>query len=113
MRGRANVGCDFDDSCYSCSNDVCCGDGCGDGCGNCQDGRCRLVDKIAGGFCGCGPGGCGLGGCAAGCNPHAGGYPEATSFNGGGPVGQVAYPYYTVRGPRDFLMSNPPTIGPR
>lgn len=24
---------------------------------------------------------------------------------------QVAYPYYTTRGPRDFLMNNPPTIG--
>ena len=26
--------------------------------------------------------------------------------------GSVAYPYYTVRGPRDFLVSNPPSIGP-
>jgi hypothetical protein len=24
---------------------------------------------------------------------------------------QVAYPYYTTRGPRDFLLNNPPTIG--
>jgi hypothetical protein len=24
---------------------------------------------------------------------------------------QVAYPYYTIRGPRDFLQSNPPSIG--
>ncbi len=23
----------------------------------------------------------------------------------------VAYPYYTMRGPRDFLIRNPPTIG--
>lgn len=33
-----------------------------------------------------------------------------------GPAGpgsaQVAYPYYTTRGPRDFLMPNPPSIGP-
>jgi hypothetical protein len=28
------------------------------------------------------------------------------------PVGAVDYPYYTVRGPRDFLAKNPPTIGP-
>lgn len=28
------------------------------------------------------------------------------------PSGQVAYPYYTVRGPRDFLQANPPSIGP-
>ena len=30
----------------------------------------------------------------------------------GGPVGQYAYPYYTLRGPRDFLVDNPPSIGP-
>ena len=30
----------------------------------------------------------------------------------GGPVGTYAYPYYTIRGPRDFLMANPPSIGP-
>ena len=24
---------------------------------------------------------------------------------------QVGYPYYTVRGPRDFLVNNPPSIG--
>ena len=24
---------------------------------------------------------------------------------------QVAYPYYTTRGPRDFLQANPPSIG--
>jgi hypothetical protein len=29
-----------------------------------------------------------------------------------GPIGAVAYPYYTVRGPRDFLAKNPTTIGP-
>ncbi|GAB5405763.1 MAG: hypothetical protein Aurels2KO_39940 [Aureliella sp.] len=30
---------------------------------------------------------------------------------GGGQVAQVAYPYYTTRGPRDFFIDNPPTIG--
>ena len=29
----------------------------------------------------------------------------------GPPSAQVAYPYYTIRGPRDFLMDNPPSIG--
>lgn len=28
-----------------------------------------------------------------------------------GPVPQYVYPYYTTRGPRDFLMKNPPSIG--
>jgi hypothetical protein len=33
---------------------------------------------------------------------------------GGGGAGMAptyAYPYYTTRAPRDFLMDNPPTIG--
>lgn len=29
----------------------------------------------------------------------------------GPPTGQYAYPYYTTRAPRDFLLSNPTTIG--
>ena len=31
----------------------------------------------------------------------------------GPPSGAVAYPYYTTRGPRDFLAKNPPSIGPQ
>ena len=34
------------------------------------------------------------------------------NFNPGPPVGQVTYPYYTTRGPRDFLARNPNSIGP-
>jgi hypothetical protein len=30
----------------------------------------------------------------------------------GPPSGAVAYPYYTTRGPRDFLAKRPPSIGP-
>ena len=30
----------------------------------------------------------------------------------GPPTGAVAYPYYTTRGPRDFLARCPPTVGP-
>lgn len=29
----------------------------------------------------------------------------------GDPTAQIAYPYYTTRGPRDFFLDNPPTIG--
>lgn len=32
-------------------------------------------------------------------------------FTAGPPTGQVAYPYYSIRSPRDFLMDSPPTIG--
>jgi hypothetical protein len=30
---------------------------------------------------------------------------------GAGIAPSYAYPYYTTRGPRDFLMANPPSIG--
>jgi hypothetical protein len=46
-------------------------------------------------FCGCGPSG-----------------DQHYNFNPGPPVAQTAYPYYTLRGPRDFLLNNPPSIGP-
>ena len=39
-------------------------------------------------------------------NPRA--YVGAT----GPPTAAVTYPYYTTRGPRDFLLDQPPTIGP-
>ncbi len=50
----------------------------------------------------CPPAGCAGRGCAGG--PAAG--------QQGGPTGVVSYPYYTVRGPRDFLETNPQSIGP-
>jgi hypothetical protein len=81
--------------CHECQGSPC-GDG---GCGPCQ----RCAEKIAGGFCGrCGQ----MGICPTGT------YPEDPNFQAGPPTGQVAYPYYTVRGPRDFLLDNPPSIGP-
>ncbi len=36
---------------------------------------------------------------------------QSQPFNPGPPTGTVAYPYYTHRGPRDFFLDNPPTIG--
>lgn len=38
-------------------------------------------------------------------------YHEAHHGAAGPPTAAVAYPYYTTRGPRDFLNPNPPTIG--
>jgi hypothetical protein len=92
-----------------CPADQCsCGSACGAGCDACG-GKCRcFIEGIASGGCG----GCGLGGPGGGICPNAGGYPEYPSFNPGPATGQVAYPYYTVRGPRDFLRDNPPSIGP-
>jgi hypothetical protein len=33
-------------------------------------------------------------------------------FAAGPPTGGTTYPYYTTRGPRDFLARNPRDIGP-
>ena len=74
-------------------------------------------------LCGCcntdGPRGCtgpgvGCGGCAAGgCGAGHGRRARRTANGPNGPaVGAVSYPYYTTRGPRDFLDPNPPSIGP-
>lgn len=38
--------------------------------------------------------------------------PVAGPVNPGPPVGAVAYPYYTLHGPRDFLARCPRSIGP-
>ncbi|MEC9096619.1 MAG: hypothetical protein VX776_08315 [Planctomycetota bacterium] len=41
------------------------------------------------------------------------GYPQSHMLQNAQPaqVGTYAYPYYTTRSPRDFLQSNPPSIG--
>ncbi len=48
-------------------------------------------------------------------HPYGGHLPHTEPVPGGfGPDATAPtyqYPYYTVRGPRDFLMANPPTIG--
>jgi len=91
------------------------GSACGDSCGDSGAEECSSCDT--GGCDTCGGAGCGLcrrvvGGIASGFCPHSGGYPESYNYNPGPPIGQTAYPYYTVRGPRDFLQANPPSIGP-
>jgi len=87
----------------------------------CNDGGC-----IMGG--GCNSGSCNSPGCTAcaggGCaNNNIYGQGPGSQLVGGkgkhvplpndGPqTGAVAYPYYTTRGPRDFLSANPGSIGP-
>ena len=39
-------------------------------------------------------------------------YMQPPAFQAGPPSPTVTYPYYTTRGPRDFLMANPPSLGP-
>lgn len=111
-----------------------CGDGCVDGaCADCESGVCPTG--------GCESGVCPTGGCRSNrCNDcadgschgrHVGRYgglakhhltPEekmalecsdyGATQPAGPPSGAVAYPYYTTRGPRDFLAKCPPSIGP-
>jgi hypothetical protein len=93
----SSSGCCLLDRIFCCRNTSCpYGDGgsCG-GCSSCAGGR---------GYAGGGramPPGCDV----ASAESNA-------MYAGGAPTGQTAYPYYTTRGPRDFLASNPPSIGP-
>lgn len=75
-----------------------CGAGLG---GRLGQGRCR----------GCGVGGLLSGGLCSNCS-RGRNHNSAEQMGGGPPMAQYAYPYYTVRGPRDFLVNNPPPIGP-
>lgn len=84
---------------------------CGGHCG----GQCGAHGGAHGGGHGLGHGG--LAGALAN-NPLTGhgnnfahAQPSGAGPASGGPMAQVAYPYYTVRGPRDFFLDNPPTIG--
>src|SRR3990172_5052584 len=106
----------------------------GPSCGGCGGGGC----SDCGGYAGGGPSG-GGGGYADGSSggggynggaparsmearPHpAQGPPHAFQrrnsggeyeFAAGPPTGATTYPYYTTRGPRDFLARNPRSIGP-
>lgn len=106
--------------CSFCGDGACtgCGDACAEGCygegcyddGSCGGARCG---RCGGGPCGACRGlGCricgGSGICGCLCKGD-----NVYDFQPGPPVGQVAYPYYTVRGPRDFLNPCPTPIGPR
>lgn len=62
----------------------------------------RLGHPPGPGYCCCGPAAPGC------CNSGDHRY----TFNPGPPTAHTAYPYYTLRGPRDFLLNNPPPLGP-
>lgn len=87
--------------CQGCAGGDCGGcDSCGGGCG---DGGC------SGGGCGdgdCAGGGCGAGGCGL-CRKERKCYQQEGDANQNYPGAYVGYPYYTLRGPRDFLACNP------
>ena len=77
-------------------------------------GTCRSAPETA---AACGPGGCPhCGDPSSGRDgPIARACAERDAYRGGAPgplTGAVAYPYYTLRGPRDFLARDPASIGP-
>ncbi|MFM7040653.1 MAG: hypothetical protein ACKO35_00465 [Planctomycetaceae bacterium] len=95
--------------------------------GACEDGQCGPACQDGQ----CGPGMCHGAACHPPKGPHVGRYGglakhhlseaekaalEASDYAAvtpaGPPSGAVAYPYYTTRGPRDFLAKCPPSIGP-
>ncbi len=83
-------------------NCAACDTGCGEACEGYADPACRQC-------CG-GPGffkpGCLGKRCGACCEG------EYAAAEAGPATGAVTYPYYTTRGPRDFLAKNPRSIGP-
>lgn len=101
-----------------------CGDGCVDGaCADCESGVCPTGGCRSNRCNDCADGSCH--------GRHVGRYgglakhhltPEekmalecsdyGATQPAGPPSGAVAYPYYTTRGPRDFLAKCPPSIGP-
>lgn len=122
----SNCGSCGTSGCNSCETGNCGGDcgsaSCGSsGCGLMGKGRGRLAGCRTGCRTGCqaGPMGWQQGGLdySSHLNPGFLGHNAGTAvanqpFQAGAPSAQVAYPYYTHRGPRDFLMDNPPSIGP-
>lgn len=78
----------------------------GGGCEGCQ--QCRTCGRVfSGGLHGSDGRFCGIHGQA-----HHGAYGNVDDGGQPGPTtAQVGYPYYTLRGPRDFLLDNPPSIG--
>jgi hypothetical protein len=104
-------GCGTCGTACSCAGGPCCDAGCG--------GHCRGGLLPRGGNC-CTPRG-GLfeywwghhgGGHGGAVDPYADPYAGQMQAAPPQSAGAVAYPYYTTRGPRDFLINNPPSIGP-
>ncbi len=120
--------CATADGCDGSCGDAACG--CNDNSGKCACGGLFGRAGLCGhcGACGsCGKGLLGRSGLllGRGCNNCRGGSglargfphtdPYAQGYPGGQPGGQMTpsygYPYYTTRGPRDFLSANPASIG--
>ena len=82
------------------------------GCNECRGSKGGRLRGLLSSVCPskCGP--CGSGGPCAGGGCLAGGGQGGCGQAGNNLMSPIAYPYYTLRGPRDFLAKNPPSIGP-
>jgi hypothetical protein len=104
-----------------------CGGSCSGGCGSCGYDPCNIFSSGCGmlGSCGtqcgsgCGQSGRGTKGGAFGMGGGMGGgrrtprgWDSQRAMVSGPATGAVTYPYYTVRGPRDFLTLDSRPIGP-
>jgi hypothetical protein len=104
MHNACRNWCKFKEAVFNCPlhrHGACCGAicDCPPGCPICAGNKCDCCEQ-----------GCGSG-CA--CLRHTGyAGPAVETFAPGPTTGAVTYPYYTTRGPRDFLAANPPGIGP-
>jgi len=89
-----------------------CDGGCGVGCDDCGGGAIGANGPMSdsayasNGGAPCNGCGNGNGGFLSGLHKNA-----QPAFQGGPPTGQITYPYYTTRGPRDYLARNPQSIG--
>lgn len=93
----------------NCASGNCGPGGPGGGGGGHTCGKRGLLESLSGGMHG---GGAACAACAGGGGGY-GGEPQAMPMQAPpNSPGAVAYPYYTNRGPRDFLQANPPSIGP-
>jgi hypothetical protein len=122
-------GCCCFERLFCCGWGGCCGYGHEGPCGSCDGGcyDCGMAGGTVteGGYAegGYGPGGPGGAATARRQPKHhpAAGHPLVHQrrnaggeyeFAAGPPTGAVTYPYYTTRGPRDYLAKNPRGIGP-
>lgn len=96
-----------------CDGGMCDGGTCVQDCGYATGRGQGLGDRCRGFLSGLCPWGRGCGNrAAAGAGDGAFGQGASDGAFGQGTGGVVTYPYYTTRGPRDFLAKNPRGIGP-
>jgi len=117
-----SLGCGADCASGCAASTSTCGGGCSGGCGSCGCDSCNIFSGGCGVQCcstqcggGCGQSGCGMvggGGFLGGGSRTPRGWDGQRALVSGPATASVTYPYYTVRGPRDFLTLDNRPIGP-